>query len=162
MKVTTTYFGKPSIVALRNERVEVKPFQIIVWVSVAADEHSTWDPRMPKFPAILDIGNNHNLAISSDQLARWAGIPPDNLPRLQQMRDRGKKIPLRAANLWLHANGDPYKLEIVEGIAVYEDGGPRLPTLGLRALTNSKLQTFIYGDTKQVLIRTPPKWYWPF
>ena len=56
----------------------------------------------------------------------------------------------------------PFKLMIDEGIAVFDADWPRLPILGLRALTKNKLQTFVYGDTKQVLIRTPPKWYWPF
>ena len=65
------------------------------------------------------------------------------------------------ANLWLHGDEGPFALTIPDGVAVYESGGPRLPILGLRALTNSKLQTLIYGDALRVVIRTPPPWYWP-
>ena len=69
---------------------------------------------------------------------------------------------MRHASLWLHTDSEPFQLTINEGIAVMEGDWPRLPVLGLRALTNSKLQTFIYGDTLRALIRTPPKWYWPY
>ena len=56
----------------------------------------------------------------------------------------------------------PIKMNVSDGIAVYEGNWPRLPILGLRALTNSNLRIYVYGDKKQVLIRTPPPWYWPF
>jgi hypothetical protein len=63
---------------------------------------------------------------------------------------------LHAATVWLHRNhrgsrtlaGEPYPLILEEGIAVYQDeagGAPHLPLLGLRALTDNKLQTVIDG-----------------
>jgi hypothetical protein len=85
-----------------------------------------------------------------------------SLPMTGKIRLEGTEAVLRSAGLWLHTDDEPYQLAIEEGIAVLKGDWPRLPILGLRALTNSKLQTFIFGDTRQVFIRTPPKWYWPF
>ena len=162
MKLQLSYFPEKTKITVENEVVEVKAFQIIVWVSLAAGRTSDWDPQIPKLPAILDIGNTHNFAITQEHLVRWAGLHPESLPKLNRVRESGNRGMLRSAGLWLLSDGSPYKLEIDEGIAVMDGDWPRLPILGLRALTNSKLQTFIYGDTKQVLIRTPPKWNWPF
>ena len=162
MKLHLSYSSGKSKLTIRNEVVEVKAFQIIVWVSIGSDVHSVWDPRFPKLPAILDTGNNHNFALTRNHLVRWAGVQPASLPKLKRVRESGRRGQLHSAALWLHTDGDPCLLDIDEGVAVLDDDWPRLPILGLRALTNSKLQTFIYGDTKQVLIRTRPKWYWPF
>ena len=161
MKLNVSYSNESTTISFRSEVVQIKAFQIIVWVSVMSDEIDAWDPRTPRFPAILDVGNNHNFAVSGDHLVRWAGIQPVSLVELKHIRERGRRVPLRGGSLWLHTDRDPFKLIVENGIAIYENDGPRLPTLGLRALTNSKLQTFIYGNTKQVVIRTPPKWYWP-
>jgi hypothetical protein len=161
VKLHLSYYKEKTSVTILNELVEVKAFQIIVWVSVASRTVFDWDPTILRFPAILDIGNNHNFALSDEHLVKWARIKPDSLVELQRMREKGIRVPLRAARLWLHTGAAPFRLEVDDGIAVYGSDGPRLPTLGLRALTNSKLQTFIYGNTKQVVIRTPPKWYWP-
>jgi hypothetical protein len=162
VKLHLSYFSERTNVTLKNEVVDVKAFQIIVWVSVAVRVPSEWDPRIPKIPAILDIGNTHNFALTQEHLVRWAGIHPDSLPELKRVRESGRKGLLRSAGLWIHTDGDPFTLQVDEGIAVLDGDWPRLPILGLRALTNSCLQTFIYGDTKQVVIRTPFKWYWPF
>ncbi len=57
--------------------MRVKPYQIVVAVSVGLQVLWEWDPRTPCFPAILDIGNNHNLSISRGHLLRWAGLQPE-------------------------------------------------------------------------------------
>jgi hypothetical protein len=162
VKLHLSYFADKTKVAVKDEFVDVKAFQIIVWVSIAPKVTSDWDPRIPKIPAILDIGNTHNFALTREHLVRWAGIHPDSLPKLRKVRESGRRGLLRSAGLWLHSDGDPFQLIISEGIAILDGDWPRLPILGLRALTKNKLQTFIYGDTKQVIIRTPPPWYWPF
>jgi hypothetical protein len=60
------------------------------------------------------------------------------------------------------AHGDaPFRMSVDEGVAVYEQGRHRLPILGLRALTNSKLQSLIYGQQQRAVIQSPRKWYWP-
>ncbi len=75
------------------------------------------------------------------------------------------KIHLRAATLWIHPNApgkrrtndqQPYALDLEEGIAVYpHDTGPRLPVLGLRALTQNHLHLTIDGQQRTVSLRTP-------
>ena len=56
--------------------MRVKPYQIVVVVSVNLQALMEWDPHMPGFPAILDTGNNHNLSISRRHLLRWAASGP--------------------------------------------------------------------------------------
>jgi hypothetical protein len=162
VKLHLSYFSEKSKVTVKGEIVGVKAFQIIVWVSIAVKGAPDWDPRIPKMPAILDIGNTHNFALTHEHLVRWAGLHPGSLPTLNKVRESGRHGLLRSAGLWLHTDDDPFHLDIQEGIAVMDGDWPRLPVLGLRALTNSNLQTSIYGDTRHVHIRTPPKWYWPF
>jgi hypothetical protein len=88
------------------------------------------------------------------------------------MRERGNRIPLHAARLWLHPNvrgtgevaeRDPHQLAVKEGIAIYPDDiGPRLPLLGLRAFTLNRLRCVVDGDRQYVTVRTAlPRW-WPF
>jgi hypothetical protein len=156
------YFSEKTSVTVRNRVVEVKAFQIIVWVSISGEKSLAWDPRLPKIPAILDTGSTHNFALTESQLKEWAGIHAASLSEVGRIKIEGRKAPLRSAGLWLRMDDEPFQLNIKEGIAVFDGDWPRLPILGLRALTDNKLQTFIYGDTKQVTIRTPPRWYWPF
>ena len=160
MRLHLAYYKEKTTVTVQNEAVEVKAYQIIVWVSISLRSVLEWDAKIPQFPAILDIGNTHNFAISQEQLQRWAGVHPDSLRLLKRMREKKHLVPVRAASLWLHGN-DAFRLDIDDGIGVYETNGPRLPILGLRSLTNSKLQTFIYGDQTRAVIQTPRKWYWP-
>jgi hypothetical protein len=162
VKLHLPYYAEKTNVSIRGEVVEVKAFQIIVWVSVSIPLIQDWDANIPRIPAILDIGNNHNFALSEEQMVRWAGLQPASLKLLKVMREKGERVPLHSASLWIHTDADPFRLNVKGGIAVYESGAPRLPIFGPPSLTNNKPQTFIYGDTKQVLIRTPPKWYWPF
>ncbi len=168
------YAVRPAELTVRGETVRVRPYQIIVWVNAGPPDFTTWDPRMPHFPAILDPGNNHNFSIGAAHLVRWAGMVPDSLPFLGAIRERGNQVPRRAASLWLHANRPgsavlregqaPYRLTIDDGIAVYPDTAapPRSPLLGLRALTNSELFVGIDGASRRVDVRTARRWWWPF
>jgi hypothetical protein len=162
------------VLSVRGEAVRVRPYQIIVWVSIGPRRDSAWDPRTPHFPAILDPGNNHNLLIYASQLLRWAGIRPESLPLLGALRERGRRVPLYAATVWLHRNlpgtrdvgeREPYPLILEDGIAVDPDEGasaPHLPLLGLRALTDNRLRTMIDGERRRLSIRTGAPWWWPF
>jgi hypothetical protein len=162
VKVHLPYFSEKTRISVRNAAVEVKAFQVIVWVSISIEENSTWDPNIPRIPAILDIGTTHNFALTEEHLRTWAGLHKTSLREIGSVRIEKRKTELRSATLWLHTDNEPFELVVDDGIAVFDGDWPRLPVVGLRALTNSKLQTFIYGDTKQVVIRTPPQWYWPF
>jgi hypothetical protein len=168
------YFRAPTTVSVAGDSVRVRPFQIIVWVSIGLRPGRTWNPRTPRFPAILDPGNNHNFLIFTTQLMHWAGIRPVLLPLLGAVRERGRRMPLRAATLWLHRNvpgtrepstASPHPLDLTDGIAVDQHEGvsaPHLPLLGLRALTHNRLYTVIDGDRLQVSICTRRRWWWPF
>lgn len=161
MKLHLRYFSNKTRLPLGNEEIEVKPYQIIVWLSLATPAFSDWAESMPRFPAILDLGNNHNLAITTQQLQSWTGIVADALPLRKRIRIEGRIARLRESVVWLHTGIDPFRLSMDKGIAVVDDSWPRLPILGLRALTASKLRLHVYGDTMQAIIRTPPPWYWP-
>lgn len=162
MKLQLPYHARKTQVSFADKIVEVKAYQIIVWVGVTLESFPELGPTSPRFPAILDTGNNHNFAITEQQLNAWAGLLVDSLSPTARIREQGEKIQLRRAALWLHTGDAPFRMNVADGIAVYDGNWPRLPILGLRALTNSKLQTFIYGDTMEALIRTAPPWYWPF
>lgn len=162
MKPHLSYSSEKTAITVRDKVVEIKPFQIVVWIGLSDPDISTRDPNIQPIPALLDTGNNHNLALTSKHLVEWAGMHAANLPASKHVREGGEKLMLRRAGLWLQTAGNPFRLNVDEGIVIFNDDWPRLPILGLRALTNSNLQTFIYGDTKRVVIRTPSRWYWPF
>ena len=106
MKLHLPYFSEKTRVKACNEVLEVKAYQIIVWVSVASDATAAWDSRIPRFPAILDIGNNHNFAITDTHLLKWAGIHAASLVELKTAKEERKSRCCRAA-LWLHTDGIP-------------------------------------------------------
>src|ERR1043165_7255659 len=110
MKLHLPYYTQKTKITVQKETVEVKAYQIIVWVSISLRQVPQWDAKIPKIPAILDTGNTHNFAISAEQLQRWAGIHPNSLPERKTMREKGQRVPLRSARLWLHTDAEPYQL----------------------------------------------------
>ena len=68
------YSADATFVSAPGGSVRVKPYQIMVAVSVSLQTLREWDPRMPRFPAILDTGNNHNLSISRGHLLRCSPV----------------------------------------------------------------------------------------
>ena len=80
---------RDDIAFVRGERVRVKAYQIIAWVSLSVKRVATWEPGTPTFPAILDPGHNHNFSIQEEQLIRWAGLRPETLPILGHAREGG-------------------------------------------------------------------------
>jgi hypothetical protein len=135
--------------------VEVLPYQIVVTVSIAARSVIALPTDAPRFPAVLDTGNNHNFAIRHEQLDRWTGL---SLPKRGFVNVGGRTIPLYAANVWIHPDlGEPSRLRMEEGIVVYppDVANPaRLPILGLRGLVRNGLTLLIDGKTREVTIAT--------
>jgi hypothetical protein len=80
------YFPEHRTITARGEAVRVRPYQIVVWVSVNIARLREWDSRTPAFPAILDPGNNFNFSIFQSQLIRWAGIRPELLQFLGRIK----------------------------------------------------------------------------
>jgi hypothetical protein len=168
------YFEKPTAVSVRGDRLVIKPYQIIVWVSLTPARQREWQPNIPRFPALLDTGFGHNFAIVEDQLLRWAGLHPRSLPLLGQARLSGLPVDLLSAGVWLHCNEGgqrdqftdqpPFRLELQRGIAVYPrqtPNAPRLPLLGLRGLRRANLQLAIDCQACHVSLRTPRR-FWLF
>jgi hypothetical protein len=140
----------------------VKPFQIIVMVSLSLDD--VLSPGARRFPAILDTGLNHNFAIRREHLDRWTAL---QLPSRKPVTIRKQEIPLAAAHVWVYRNEPrtstpsdlpPIRLRTPEGIAVFPDDTPnpaRLPILGLRALVRSDLTLIMDGKRREVTLKTP-------
>jgi len=161
-------------VRVQRHEVPIKADQLIVWVSLTEARRPSLDPGYPYFPAILDIGHNHNFAIQEQQLVNWAGMDPRVLTRVGGIRIGGERLPLFEVDVWLHTNvpgkrdivtnKPPFRLELDEGVAIYPrtmTSAPRLPLLGLRALRVAGLRLSIDGQTQRVTIRTPRR-FWVF
>jgi hypothetical protein len=150
-----------------GDRVNLKADEIIVWVSLSVRKALDWQPDTACFPAILDTAHTHYFSIQEQHLVRWAGLQPGSLRLLGHLRQAGRRLPLRAANLWLHSNvpGErdrlrgkpPQLLEIGRGIAVYPDEArfPRLPLIGMRTVRDNRLHIAIDGERQRVTLRTP-------
>jgi hypothetical protein len=147
---------------IAGELVTIRPFQIVVWVTLSVRDELEKDA--PRFPAILDTGHNHNFSIQGSHLLRWAGMSREHFSPLGNILVNRQEIPLLAGRVWLHRNkpgtGDclenPFKLDVSQGIAVYPEssaGGPRLPLLGIRGIVKSKLRLTIDGEFLQVSLQ---------
>jgi hypothetical protein len=142
---------------------EVKPFQVVVWVGLSPMDHL--EPLAPRFPAILDTGLNHNLAIRREHLDRWTGLA---LPVLGSVEIGKRQVPRLAASVWIYRNEPgletlssllPVRLRVPEGIIVYPrhiTNPARLPTLSLRALVRNALTLTIDGEQREVMLATGP------
>lgn len=166
------FASTPDEVVVRSERVRVRANQIILWMSLTPLRIKSANPVAIPFPVILDTGHTHSLAIQERHLVEWAGLRPHELPLLGDVRERGQRVPLRKANIWVHSNvrgvrdeladRPPHLLEAPRGIAVYPAGDfPRLPILGLRAIAENALTLTIDGARRTATLRMPLRW-WPF
>ncbi|MBW3539378.1 MAG: hypothetical protein KY476_03840 [Planctomycetes bacterium] len=161
------FFTHSTTTSLHGRTVRIKADQIVVWVSLSPPATRHLDPRVPRFPAILDTGCNHNFVIRERHLIEWAGIHPGSLRRLSRVRTRGRSAVELNADIWLHRNragerdqfngAPPVLLETQPAIIVVPDDSadthPRLPLLGLRALRWAKLDLHIDSRRCRVTIR---------
>ena len=158
---------RDDITFVGQDRVHCKADEIIVWVSLSVRKALEWKPGTLRFPAILDTAHTHYFSIQEQHLIRWAGLRPDMLRLLGHVRQSGRRVPLHAANLWLHRNvrGErdqlrdtpPLLLDLERGIAVYPEEAkfPRLPLVGLRTVRDNDLHIAIDGEHGWVNLRTP-------
>lgn len=151
------YFDETTYLTVGASPIEVRRYQIVVWVSLNA----------LRFPAVLDTGHTHNFTICERQLKRFASL--DSLPIIGHVDVNRQLLPQLESNVWLHGNrrgtrepnGTKVLLIMDEGITLYPDGAPatpRLPLLGLRALTRNDLKLTVYGRTREVSVSSPPWW----
>lgn len=177
------YFPHPTAIDFeahgQRHRVDVMAYQIVVWVGIAPVGELHPAAGAPRFPAILDTGHTHNFAIRPTQLRDWTGIDWPRLPpEGHESRYQGVAVPHRRANVWLYPNQHgwrdwvdpnppPALLELHRGLAVYGDGvwlgttgserltGPRLPLIGLRAISNSRAQFRVDAAQRSVWLDVP-------
>ncbi len=141
----------------------VKPYQIIVFVSITAKNIRELPHDSPRLPVVLDTGHNYNFAIRRAQLERWSSLA---LPRTGQIEVGGSIIPLLAANLWIHPNREgtiepnvapAFLLEVKEGIAAYPPivaNPARLPILGLRGIIRNGLKLTLEGAARDLSLES--------
>jgi hypothetical protein len=159
------FFAEDSIAFVREEMARIKGHEILVWVSLSPRD--VLEPAgLPRFPALLDTAHTHNFSIRQEHLLRWAGLRPEALALSGAVRHQGRRVPLHAAQLWIHPNlpghrdrfaeRPAHRLRIPEGIATYPEGAPfpGLPLLGLRAVVRSDLAINIDGRHHDVSLCT--------
>jgi len=156
-----------------GETVRVKACEIIVWVSLST-KHVAELGEAPRFPAIVDTGHTHNFSIREEHLIRWAGLRPESLRLLGNIRQEGSRFPLFGGDVWLYRNQrgkrdqllntPPHRLILPRGVAVYPTGSsyPRLPLLGMRAILSNRLRLVVDGKGAWASLSTPRPWWWPF
>jgi hypothetical protein len=161
------FYEEPTEVTVGDEQVIVRPFQIIVWVSVLAS-----GKRSPRLPAVLDTAFNLTFAIVEPHLRTWVGLDPAELATIGRTRINKQYLELKRADVALHRNvrgerdrltdQQPFELPLREGIAVYPPDhpqSPRLPLLGMRALVRNDLRLTIDGKRKTVNLDRLSRWF---
>jgi hypothetical protein len=148
--------------------ITVRPNQILVWVSVHLAKTLEPESSIPRFPALLDTGNNFAFSLQDRLLREWAGIDPNLLVAHGDVEINGQVVTCRRATVWLYPNspgqqemaGDrpPFRLEMSKGIAVYPPDAvppaPRLPLLGLPALLDNDLDWWLDPERQNVTVQT--------
>lgn len=132
-----------------HEPLRLKPFQILLWISITRRGLAALPADTPKVPVLLDTGHNHHLSLRDEHL-HWSGLAMDALEfavsplRVRDASGQERPVPRLYVDAWLHPNGvrranRPHPLRLgAGGAACYVAGdpvtGPHLPLLGLRAL----------------------------
>jgi hypothetical protein len=62
------------------------------------------EENIPRFPALLDTGNNFGFSVRDRHLREWAGIDPGLLEALGEITVDGKVVACREATVWLYPN----------------------------------------------------------
>ncbi len=151
--------------------VTIHANQILVWLSVHLSGVVMPDGNIPRFPALLDTGNNFGFSAQDRHLREWAGIDPGLLEAIGDITIEGKTVPRRKATVWLYPNVPgrqdaaadrlPVRLNLSKGIAVYTQDavppGPRLPLLGLPALLENDLDFWLDPERRHVTVQ-PRTW----
>jgi hypothetical protein len=142
--------------------------QILVWLSVHLRGVLEPEANIPRFPALLDAGNNFGFSVRHRHLREWAGIDPGLLDPLPAVQIDGQVVGCREATVWLcpknpgrpevAGSKPPLRLRMPSGIAVYaqdaDPPGPRLPLLGLPALLDNDLDFWLDPDRRQITVQS--------
>jgi hypothetical protein len=160
------FFDRESAVEGPVGTVAIRAFQIMLWVSLTAEEVRELPRGWPRFPALLDTGCNHNLALREEHMDRWAGLAWTTL-WYGSVRINQTPVPLLNAKLWIHPNKagerdqfarrEPISLKLVEGFPMYPHhiaNVVRVPTVGLRVVVENNLRLTMDGRQRFVTLRT--------
>jgi hypothetical protein len=148
--------------------VTVHRNQVLVWVSVHLAGAPEPEENIPRFPALLDTGNNVDFSIQDRHVRDWAGIDPSLLVSLGDIEINRQVVTLRRATVWLYPNipgrqdvaddQPPFRLRMGGGIAVHARDavplGPRLPLLGLPAFLNNDLDWWLDPERRHITVQT--------
>jgi hypothetical protein len=112
----------------RDRYITIRADQIPVWVSVHLSVVLVPEGNIPRFPALLDTGNNFGFSIQERHLREWAGIDPGLLEFFGDIKINEQVVTCRRATVWLYPNDPgrqevaggrpPLRLEMSEGIAI--------------------------------------------
>jgi hypothetical protein len=147
--------------------------QIILWISLTAEGEFEPPDFENYFPAVFDTGFNDCLVMQESHFFDWARAARLQLPEPTDTLDlpyhdkRGHCIQasLFPVDVWLHRNvprsadellpEEPFRLELPSGVAVVPDSikKPRIPVLGLRALTKSPVEAIVHGQQECFSLR---------
>lgn len=131
---------------------DIFPYQLIALASIFPSSIDELPPNPPKFPVLLDTGNNHNFSISERHLNAWAKFPISAFSFLKNSSvvtadGRYHDKPLYEADIWLHSYNlglPPLRIDLDGGFTFYPDvnknPGPILPLLGARAMRTAGLK----------------------
>jgi hypothetical protein len=145
--------------------------QILVWVSIQVTGASAPELNVPRFPALLDTGNNFHFSVQDRQLREWAGLDPGALAILGSVATDGQVVKRREATVWLYPNipgrhevasgRPPFRLRTAKGIVVHTQDavppGPRLPLLGLPAFLDNDLDLWLDPERRHITVQ-PRTW----
>src|SRR5205823_407 len=98
------FSDQESEVTVGLERIRIKPCQIIVLVSISPWGLEKLPVGTPYFPAILDVGHNHNFSLQPRHLNTWARQPPAGFSKIGTITIKGQRVQLFGAHLWIHPN----------------------------------------------------------
>jgi hypothetical protein len=160
------FSDRESSVEMATGPVAIRAFQILMWVSLSAEEVRELPRGWPRFPAVLDTGCNHNLALREEHFARWAGLEWTTL-WYGSIRVNQTPVPLLKGKLWIHPNRAGERdqfgrrksvgLKLVEGFPIYPHhvgNVARILTVGLRVFAENNLHLAIDGKRRLVTLRT--------
>jgi hypothetical protein len=157
---TSLRFGDRYVTVHRN--------QMLVWVSVHLAGALEPEENIPRFPTLLDTGNNVDFSIQDRHLRDWAGVDPSLLVSLGEIEINRQVVKLRRATVWLYPNipgrqdvadnQRAFRLRMGGGIAVHAQDavspGPRLPLLGLPAFLNNDLDWWFDPERRHITVQT--------
>jgi len=128
--------------------IQLKPFQILLWLSITEQGVDQISSDLPRVPVLLDTGQNHTLCLRDSHLMHSglkAPFPWSSSPlRVRVASGTERMVPRLLVDVWLHSNipvlmEHPLLIRLgLRGAACFllsgAIQGPHLPLLGLAAL----------------------------